>query len=62
MNAADELRHLKDEVVPALAMMAYSIGRLAEMPHDAEVDSFQLDADAMMWWHRIEAKSRDLED
>ena len=61
MNAAEELQHLKDEVIPGLAMMAYSIGRLAEMPGDTEVDSFQLEVEAMVWWHRIEGQARDLD-
>lgn len=59
MTAEEELIHLKEEIVPALAMLCYSLGRLAEWDEDAPVDSFQIEAEAMMWWHRIEAKSRD---
>lgn len=61
MTAEQELERLKSEVIPWLAMTSYTLGQIAEMPDDAEVDSFQLEAAAMMWWHRIEAKSRDLD-
>lgn len=59
MSAADELQHLKEEVIPLLAMTCYTLGRLAEMPDDTEVDRFQMEADSMMWWHRIDAKAQD---
>lgn len=60
-DAEREIIHLKEEVVPQLAMLCYSLGRLAEWDDDEPVDSFQLEADAMMWWHRIEGKSRELD-
>lgn len=61
MTDSEEIVRLKEEVMPVLAMVSYSLGRLAEWDEDAPVDSFQLEAEAMMWWHRIEAKSRELD-
>lgn len=62
MSAAAEVKRLREEVIPLLAMTSYTLGRLAELgDENTEVDSFQLEMEAMLWWHRIEAKSRDLD-
>ena len=59
--SADEIRRLQEETIPHIAMLAYSVGRLASMPGEAEVDTFQLELEAAVWWGRMEGKARELD-
>lgn len=61
MSSADEIMRLKEEVIPHIAMLAYSVGRLAEMPDEAQVDTFDLEIEAALWWGRMEGKARELD-
>lgn len=61
MSEVNEVQRLKEEVIPHLAMLAYSCGQLSQMPRDARVDVFQIEAEAALWWGRMEGKARDLD-
>lgn len=59
--SADEIRRLQEEIIPHMAMLAYSVGRLSQMPDEAEVDTFQLELEAAVWWGQMEGKARELD-